>query len=494
MLLFSADEDKLKWTPHCTYLDNADAQQSVYGIAREEAGEALRRHYSMIRRGPDCDRFGVFRFRPDVPESGAFDEQRLSIAFTSAFDKFILATGCQGEVFGAREQYDECKNSQDYVLNRVLDGGTLPMVVIEFAKEKGKNKDNKEAQIFTYICNNTHLLPPDRSMLNIGVSFCYLATTPVMQVFGYYQVDSEIVHVVPLTPQLTVNQTNLADLFYATFAFTMSMTLSNLPLMNPATGDLPFLSGYGGVAELHVSENRFMCKVMNYEDFYPLRIENGGRGNIHAEERRTPEHGEAMLEGKVWTIGQQGSIRILSYNFVEGDHCASHSRCVASCIGHLMKAHEELKIMHCDLHFGNFIFNETDPEKSRIIDWDHARCIENPGKYVSGWLYLLERHPDAKAGNAISMVHERFSLGQVLSRFRPQLISKQPEWEEICQQAKDMNCDLAKVKQMVLDIDCKLEFTENYGDPLMTGSPPRVAQALDSINETLANMSLNVGN
>jgi len=493
MLLFSTDGDKLQWTPHCKYFDDDDKCQQVYNMAGDAAREALRRHRSMLRAGSTGDRFGVFRFRPDIRGSGAFDEQRLSIAFTSAFDKFIIATGFQDAIFGAREQYDESKNSQDYVLNRILDGGTLPMVVIEFANDNGKNRDYKEAQIFTYISNNTHLLPADRSMLNIGVSFCYLKTTPVMQVFGYYQVDSKICHVVPMTPRLIVDQENLTNLFYATLAFTLAMTLSELPLKEPATEDLPFLNGYGGVVKLMISDKKFMCKVMNYEDFHPLRIENGGRGGIPGDERRTPEYATAMLGAKVWSIGEQDPIHIVSYNFVEGGHVASHSLCVASCIGHLKRAHEESKIMHCDLHLGNFIFNEADPEKSRIIDWDHARNIEHPGNYVRGWLAPQERHPSAKAGSAISMVHERYSLGQVLRRFRPVLESKLQEWDEICQKAHDTNCDLAEVERLALEINCELKFTT---DPtLVTGSPPHETPGLlGSVEETMAGMNLNEDN
>jgi len=497
MLLFSTGGDKLRWTPHSEYLDNASHQQSVYSMAQKAAGEALRRHCSMIRRGSTSDSFGVFRFRPDIPGSGNFDEQRLSIAFTSAFDKFIISTGFQDAIFGAREQYDESKNSQDYVLNRILDGGTLPMVVIEFANDNGKNRDYKEAQIFTYISNNTHLLPADRSMLNIGVSFCYLKTTPVMQVFGYYQVDSQICHVVPMTPRLTVDQENLANLFYATLAFTLSMTLSDLPLKQPDTKDLPFLNGYGGVVKLQISDSKFMCKVMNYEDFHPLRIENGGRGRIPADERRTPEHAKAMLGGKVWSIGDEpDTIHVVSYNFVEGDHNAAHSHCIANCIGHLKSAHQGSSILHCDLHLGNFIFNENDPEKSRIIDWDHARNIEHPGNYVSGWLELPERHPSAKAGSAISMVHERYSLGRVLSRFCPLLEceSKQAEWDQVCRQAQDVDCDLAEVERMALEINCKLKFKDQAGRTLVTGSPPRGIPFLESIDETMAGMNLIEGN
>lgn len=144
MLLFAPGTDKLQWTPQCDYLKENDCVR-IYKLAGNAAEAALSSHKSMTTDpGPNSDNFGVFRYRADATGSGSFDEQRLSLAFTNAFDSFITKACSQDAVIsGAREQYDECKNSQDYVLNRRLSGGTLPLVVIEFATTRVHKKITK---------------------------------------------------------------------------------------------------------------------------------------------------------------------------------------------------------------------------------------------------------------------------------------------------------------------------------------------------------------
>lgn len=455
----------------------------IYKFAGNAAEAALSSHKSMTTDpGPNSDNFGVFRYRADATGSGSFDEQRLSLAFTNAFDSFIKKACSQDAVVsGAREQYDECKNSQDYVLNRRLSGGTLPLVVIEFANDKGTQKDYKEAQLFAYICNNAHLLPAEKSMLSIGVSFCYLTSNPVFQVFGYYQVDSVIIHVVPITPRLFATQDNLANLFYATLAFALFMTEESLPLKNPADGDLPFLNGYGGTVKLKTLQGIYVCKVMNYENFHPLRVSNGGRGRIHLDDRRRAEPAEKMLGSKTWLVGE--NISIVSYKFLPGDHSPSHTACVASCIGHLEQAHNGEKLLHCDLHLGNFVFNANNPTESRIIDWDHARNIESLGKYVNGWLELPERHPDAKAGANIEMKHERHSLSRVLRWFCPESNDddKVVAWEDICRQAADCDLSLQVLQQCALELNFELKFASAVPSVADTGSLASIEDGLAAV-------------
>ena len=186
---------------------------------------SIKRHKSMLH--PGGDKFGVFRFREDIPASGNQDEQRLSLSITSGYEEYIAcvlsALNKSHVIFGAREQYDNSKNSQDFVINRVFPDGTLQAVVTEFANDIGKKNDHKEAQLMVYIQNDIHSLPSDRSILTLGVSFVHLKTnTPSFQVFGYYQNEGTVFDVVPLAYSRVRNdgkQSCKSILRYSRFCF-----------------------------------------------------------------------------------------------------------------------------------------------------------------------------------------------------------------------------------------------------------------------------------
>lgn len=202
-MLFSDLDNKFEWTPASDNFDSVAGCEAGYKLATSAAETFQHNYLSMTKATAGGDQFGLFKYRIDEVYSGAFDEQRLSMAFTAAFDSFLQAVGCTNVIFGAREQFDAVtQNSQGYVLNKVLEGGTLPLVVVAFANAMGIQRDRKEAQLFTYFSNNTHLLPEAKSPLNLGVSFCNLKSSPSFQLFGYYQVEGSTFHVVPMTGKL----------------------------------------------------------------------------------------------------------------------------------------------------------------------------------------------------------------------------------------------------------------------------------------------------
>jgi hypothetical protein len=440
-----------------------------------EAGEvAMKRHASILSRTNGNDAYGIFRFREDKKNSGNRLEQRLSMCFTSALSQFISSLGSDAAalLFGAREQLDDARNSQDFVLNRVLKAGTLPAAIIEFAVDKGAHDDHKEAQLFTYVLNNMHSLPANKSIFTLGVSFLDLAAhVPSFQVFGYYDIDGEQYGVVPITERTKVTAKSLANMFYALTEFALALNLDALPSSDE---HLPFPDvSTGGVCFL--ADGRIRAKVLNYINFYPLRIDNGGRGGIPDEARRTHMHSLAMLPGCTHVSSGYG-LDIIIWPNIDGDHEPHHSNCVAACIDHLDSAHTR-GVWHCDLHLGNFIFNQDHPELSCLIDWDHSRFSAAPGCYVEGWQPLFERHPGATPQRNIKLEHERYSLGKVMERFEPDCNNDDiaERWRGVCTRAADIEVAVQLIAEEVRSMECELRLVSRVGGIVVTGSPSRVA-------------------
>ena len=452
---------------------------NAFEFAQECGKEGFRRHRSMIHGGaPAQDTFGLHRYRRDERYSGNQDEQRLSLAITEAFSRFLMLLSSLDKsgtiarsISCSREQFDDAKNSQDFVVNRTLRGGTLPAIVMEFASDAPRApNDRKEPQLFQYICNNTKSLPDSKSPLAIGVPFLQLKNaTPTFQIFGYYQAESDF-HVVPITGEVLVDADSLARLFYVMACFAFSINTKSLPPRQLDAGMpvLRFLHGTGGVVTIEDTR----IKVFNYANFSKTRIENGGSGRVMAEQRRTAEHSLRMLpEARV--VNNSSDIQVLLYKSVPGDHEPGHSSCVAACVKHLDKAHNTHRIIHCDLHLGNFVFNTDNPQDSCVIDWDHARTLEDPGKYVDNWNHRLpERHPDARAGWPIRMAHERHSLGAVLARFEPHDAAGVSKWDSICSQALKEEVALGDLARQIESLNMNLRLKPPSGI-VVTGSPPR---------------------
>ena len=441
------------------------------------------------------DMAGVFRFREHETDSGNRDEQRLSLTFTSSFNEFLRllsiqdASGAFARAIGdAREAFDDAKNPQDFVVFRRLSSCTLPVVLFEFSNGRGSTRNyRKEPQVFSYACNNQHSLPDDKSMLSMGVTICGLSgRKPTFQVFGYYRADATNTHVVPLTDELDMTADNLSNLFYATVAFTLSITLDTLPSMQCRAVDmgLRFPSGAGGVVKLDHSR----VKVFNYALFARLKLEFGGSGRVVPAERRTWTHAVKMLDN-ARHLRLHGNIDMLVYNDVVGgpmdpdldhkdanrDHQPSHSSCFAACIQQLKQAHDQ-DILHCELHIRDFVFNQADPSKSRIIDWDFSRPKDEPGVYVRGWQKLNERHSDAIAGSAIMMSHERYSLGAVMLQATPADDVHGKTWADICEMAGNEEVELAVVLERLTNLECDLVPSDLLPQRQpTTGSPEREA-------------------
>jgi hypothetical protein len=441
---------------------------SAFEKALAAGTDAMAWHNSILQRG-EVNKFGVFRFRENTKGTGNRIEARLSLCFTSALSQFFSALGgkAANALFGAREQIDDSKNSQDFVINRVVEGGTLQAAIIEFAAATGDFNDNKEAQLFTYVLNNLHSLPSGKTMLILGVSFLQLAAlTPAFQVFGYYDMGGQKYGVVPITGEIGVTAMTLANLFYSLTEFALALNKSVLPSVNDL---LTFPAGStGGVCMLN---GEVRAKVFNYIDFYPLRLENGGRGVIPPAERRTPVHAMTVLPDCSHIHCSYG-MDIIMWPNIAGGHDPCHSDCVAACIQHLAAAHTK-GVWHCDLHLGNFVFNPDDPSSSCIIDWDHSRLANDPGCYVPGWQQLTERHAGALPGCDIRLVHERYSLGKVLERFKCENTDFGEQWRVVCVRAADVNVSVVQVANEVSAMKCKLQLIPG-DDIVVTGSPLRV--------------------
>lgn len=460
--------------------------------------EGVRKHASMIARSRSADDFGVHRFREDLSGSGDRDEQRISLAITEAFSQFLMllssldaSARIARAISCSREQLDEAKNPQDFVVNRALQGGSLPVVVVEFARDVPRApNDRKEPQLFQYICNNCLSLPDSKCPLSIGVSFLELsARTPTFQIFGYYQVEQNF-HVVPITDIVAMDAESLGRLFYTMACFAFNIDEASLPprQVHACGPVLRFPRGTGGVVT--IKDTR--VKVFDYADFSPLRIDNGGRGSIPFEQRRTARHGVVMLpDARQARVSE--SVDVLIYKDVKGDHEPHHTSCVEACVRHLFDAHTK-GIIHCDLHLGNCVFNQSSPGESRIIDWDHARLIAEPGKYVQNWNGdLPERHGGSRAGCPIRMAHERHSLGAVLSRFTPCRDDAEiavAEWTEICEMAQNEGAALNDLADRINKLDVELNLKGSF--PIaVTGSPPRdTAAATDSLGPRLSELHL----
>lgn len=455
--------------------------------------EGVRRHASMISRSSVGDKFGLHRFREDLKGSGNRDEQRTSLAITEAFSRFLMvlssldgSASVAKAITCSREQLDEAKNPQDFVVNRTIPGGSLPVVVVEFARDAPRApNDRKEPQLFQYICNNCLSLPDSKSPLTLGVSLVELnARTPTFQVFGYYQVDKNF-HVVPITDIVEVDAGNLGRLFYVMACFAFNMDEDSLPprVVGRDAG-LRFTKGTGGVVTIGDAR----VKVFNYADFSPLRIDMGGRGSIPVEERRSVQHGLLMLPD-ARRAQVSDSVDVLIYKDIRGDHNPHHTECVAVCVRHLLDAHTR-GIIHCDLHLGNFLFNQSSPAESRIIDWDHARPLKHPGCYVSNWNgNLPERHPDSKAGQPILMEHERHALGSVLSRFVPCHDDMVDEWNNICTMAQNERAGLDDLALRIGDLNADLKLKTSPA-LAVTGSPPRDPDLAVAVGTRLSQLHL----
>eukprot|EP00035_Acanthoeca_spectabilis_P017494 m.367036 g.367036 ORF g.367036 m.367036 type:complete len:362 (-) comp16662_c0_seq2:143-1228(-) len=292
----------------------------------------------------------------------------------------------------------------------------------------------------------------------------------VLSIFGYYQAGDEDFHVVPITNIEEVNARTLARLYFTMTWFAFNLTLERLPSREQQR--LKF-AGTGG----NIEHDNHRLKVLNYAGFKATEIENGGRGEISQEDRRTFDHAKQMLQGaKKFEVSR--SIEVLCYPTVAGSHKPCHTNCVATVVKHLKVAHDR-GILHCDLRVANCIFNPedvakpADSRKSAIIDWDHARDLQNPGRYVSNWNgELRERHPDARAGNLIKMEHERHSLQHILALCRPDVEGKYEEWAAVCKYAGETAVDLDLVASRIEAMDCSLTLKEDFEDN-ETGSPSR---------------------
>lgn len=366
-------------------------------------------------------------------------------------------------------------------MNRVFEKGTLQAAVVEFALDNGRQRDGKEAQLFTYVRSDTHSLPSDRSPMNLGVSFLNLnCRSPMFKVFGYYQINGDVFGIVPLTGGLQVDVQSLTKLFYAVAAFGMVMDVTKLPSARSAKQDLPYPSGTGGVCKIG---NR-RVKVYNYLSFEGDKT----RFTIPHEEQRSPVPSEKMLpNAKVVTLAPD--LTMLLYDDVIGGHNPFHTDCVAACIEHLLTAHQCEKIVHCDLHLGNFVFNSDDPSLSRIIDWDHSISYSGIGsrRYVSGWQPLVERHPEAMPLAPVKLEHEWHSLCATLRRFRPQKQDLVSQWTTLVNEsmAKIVNDpstllnSLTLLRQSVKLMNTKLVVSE--ATIVVTGSPPRDSGTSDKL-------------
>ena len=80
----------------------------------------------MISESGAGDKFGLYRYRPNVANTGGRDEQRISLAITDTFSQYLTLLSSIGNtntptigklISGCREQLDEAKNSQDFVVN-----------------------------------------------------------------------------------------------------------------------------------------------------------------------------------------------------------------------------------------------------------------------------------------------------------------------------------------------------------------------------------------
>ena len=215
-----------------------------------------------------------------------------------------------------------------------------------------------------------------------------------------------------------------------------------------------------------------------------MRLENGGRGRIPSEERRTCELYKVVLKESTHLKGGYG-MDIIVYPNIPGSHEVSHTSCIAACILYLAKAHSD-GIIHSDLHLGNFIFNVERPAFSCIIDWDHARSVLKPGKYVPGWQMLLERHPSALPRSTVQMEHDRYSLLQVLKRFAPKEECEQGIWQTLCHDNENLLCSLEKLAYDVETLNMELVLVS----PVITttGSPPR--DPLTLVTKTLHKMHI----
>jgi hypothetical protein len=459
----------------------------IYTSAIKWAAIACQRHRAFFTKD-DSNECGVFRARLDLAKSGNFDEQRLSLAVTSAFSQFLGSTPFNTSVFAAREQLDNGKNSQDFVVNRICVKGTLQAAVIEFAVDRGK--DGKEAQLFCYARSDTYSLPVDRCPCTLGIAFLNLKTNaPTFKVFGYYQCYGDVFHVVPLSPALEMDTTNLASLFFSVSAFAMAMDVDKLPFARTSTQDLPFPVGTGGVCEF----GGVRVKVFSYLSFKGEEA----RFDIPSIEKRSPLYALQMLPGsKVFKV--DADLQLLVYPNLHGDHAPHHTECVAACIDHLALAHEN-GILHVDLHLGNFVFNPNDRKLSRIIDWDYARPLADLGRYVPGWLSLPERHRDAVSLCAVKLDHEWYSLLATLRRFQPVPDAADTitaEWAAAVDDRPMPTSDnttslgrpLRALAMQVRAINAELQCVDG-NNVVVTGSPVR-SPGLVSIQERLKGMSL----
>jgi len=312
--------------------------------------------------------------------------------------------------------------------------------------------------------------------LLLGVTFINLqAMAPEFQVFGYYQKDGDLFHVVPLTPPTEMTPDTLANLFFAMAAFAMAMDVNTMPQNTPTGQDLPYPTGTGGVCLI----GKTRVKVLNYEGFQGQL----SRSSVPQEERRSAHFAPLMIRECKW-LPLGGGLDMILYPDFAGDHRPHHTSCVAACIDHLHKAHCT-GIIHADLHLANFLFNKDLPEASLILDWDHARSVKNPGRYVPGWQQLSERHEDAKARCPVRLEHDLHSLCAVLKQFEPIDFTRAEVWATLWTSEGLATRDLKMLATTVRDLDIPLKLVQEPAESKATGSPSRVSD-LATISEDLS--------
>jgi hypothetical protein len=124
-----------------------------------------------------------------------------------------------------------------------------------------------------------------------------------------------------------------------------------------------------------------------------------------------------------------------------------------------------------DLYRFNIVFDGEDKDVATVIDFDYTRKID--AQYISGFASELEnagkRHPDARAGSAMKVEHDWFSLAAVMDLFHVQDNTNEEAYDSLVTNVRSDKKAVFQDIPIMLKCSCA-------GEP-STGSPKRVPRS-----------------
>jgi serine/threonine protein kinase len=176
-------------------------------------------------------------------------------------------------------------------------------------------------------------------------------------------------------------------------------------------------------------------------------------------------------------------VAVLQYKYIPGNHKASSGIQFLRILEQVSFLHKD-KFVHGDIRESNIVFAGNDV--ATLIDFDLSRKAGQP--YVSNFNVDIndgKRHESAQPFQPMNYVHDYFALAEVMKLYESK--DDTTNWQALIRKTAEM--------KDVNDDDkwnISLSRIEGIGgnEPRDTGSPKRIIDTLNTIEELVSNISL----